>query len=68
MKQLKNPFTAPPALTDTGISMEQASEIFQKAFFLASRFESVCSVGISAETLRKQLAEWLGLLWAGKCM
>lgn len=58
MKQLKNPFEAPPTLTGTGISMEKASEIMQKAFFMASRLESACSVGISAETLRKQLVEW----------
>ena len=38
---------------------EKASELMLKAFHTASRFESLCSVGRSAESLRKDLLECL---------
>ena len=57
MKQLKHPVKVSPCITDTKITMEMASQIFQKSFMLASRLESVCSVGISAEQLRSDLLE-----------
>ena len=63
MKQLKKSFHSSSCSHGHGHFNGASFRNLSESLLLASRFESVCSVGISAETLRKQLAEWLGLLW-----
>ena len=63
LRQLLRPTVPPTCPTSTDLAMEDAQKIMLKAFHMASRFESITSVGESAAALRQQLVKCLVGLW-----
>ena len=58
LKQYLHPFKPAQCPDSTQLSSEQASKIMVKSFQIASKFESVCSVGQSSDSLRRKLLDW----------
>ena len=60
MQQLMQPFKPKSVPTSTGCTMEMASNIMHKAFHIASKVESITSVGVTPSSLRAKLMKYIG--------